>query len=526
MAWGTHWRSVFRVVAAYAVIASLWILLSDRLLYLIQPDPQLAMRWAIYKGWGFVVVTATILGFMLLAEGRALAHSHEEVRLAEERLRLLGDNLPDTYVFQSVEDAGGRNTLTYLSAGVERVHGVRPSDALKMVRPILSQVDPYHAERLQALQAECGKAMKEYALDVRFRRPDHDWRWLHLRARPRRLETGQLMWDGVASDITERLKAEESLRSTRELAQLAVEGADIGIWHHDVATGAVQLDERARAHFGLTDADTTIDTFLGCIDPQDAARARAELAAQLTPDSQGRFATEFRVRHADGTVRWLALGIRVWHESIAGARRAVRGFGTTQDITERRAAEEALRRSEAELRAMFDNASIGIVQVDARDGRLLRFNDTYTRLTGYRADELLGMRFADYTHPDDRAKDLALFDQARVAGTPGYTNEKRYVRKDGSVVWVRVNATFLRDASGEAVRTVTTCEDITARHLAQSQLASQHDELLRWRDATLGREGRVLELKREVNEALALAGRAPRYSSTADPERSGTAGGR
>lgn len=393
MAWGSRWRSAARVVLAYTVIASLWILLSDRLLYLVQPDPLEAMRWAMYKGWAFVFVTAALLAVVLLAEEHSLARSHE--------------------------------ALT---------------------------------------------------------------------------------------------RTERQMREAQDLVQLALEGASIGVWRHDVASGAVLLDERARTHFGLASSETTIEGMLGCLHPDDVGQARRDMLAQTSPGGAAWSSTEFRVVHPDGACRWLAFCARVQREPGTDTiARSSRAFGTTQDITARKTAEESLRRSEAEFRAIFEDASIGIAQADPSDGRLARFNETFVRITGFGPDELLGMRFSDLTHPDDRERDWRMFEQAREDSSRLYSIEKRYVRKDGSVVWVRVNATFIRDTSGVAVRTVATCEDITEQHEALQRLSAQHDELVRWRDATLGREERVLELKREVNDALALAGRPPRYGSSAEP---------
>ena len=146
-------------------------------------------------------------------------------------------------------------------------------------------------------------------------------------------------------------------------------------------------------------------------------------------------------------------------------------------ITERKRTEEALCESEAHFRAMFEVAPIGMGQTETRTGRFVRVNSRLCQITGYTADELLAVRPADITHPDDRDRDTALLRAVVRGEAPEYRNEKRYVRKDGSLVWVRVNVTVLRDASGAPVRTMATIEDITerkqdeaARHLQTSAL--------------------------------------------------------
>jgi PAS domain S-box-containing protein len=190
-----------------------------------------------------------------------------------------------------------------------------------------------------------------------------------------------------------------------------------------------------------------------------------------------------------------------------------------RDISERKQAEAALRESEEQFRAMFEVASIGMSQTDPRTGQWVRVNRKLCDITGYAADELLRMRFSEITHPDDRQADCEAFQQVVRGEVPDYHIEKRYLRKDGTEVWVNVNMSLMRDAAGQPVRTMTTVEDITARRQAEVLLAQQLDELRRWQAVTLGREGRVGALKREVNALAVRLGQPPPYGTPEDGER-------
>ncbi len=145
---------------------------------------------------------------------------------------------------------------------------------------------------------------------------------------------------------------------------------------------------------------------------------------------------------------------------------------------ERYEAAEALRESEEELRAMFELASVGIAQADPRTGRWLRVNQKVCAITGYSADELLRMGVSEITDPDDRQSDWEAFQRVVRGELPDFRREKRYVRKDGSLAWVNVNMTIIRDATGQPARTIATIEDITGRKKAE-QTARYHEELLR-----------------------------------------------
>jgi PAS domain S-box-containing protein len=119
---------------------------------------------------------------------------------------------------------------------------------------------------------------------------------------------------------------------------------------------------------------------------------------------------------------------------------------------------------------IFEVASIGMAQADPRTGCWLRVNRKMCAITGYTAPELLQKRVQELTHPEDRDKDWEAFQQVVRGEKPDYRIQKRYIRKDGSISWVNVNMTVIRDASGQAVRTVATIEDITEHKQAEESL--------------------------------------------------------
>ena len=146
-----------------------------------------------------------------------------------------------------------------------------------------------------------------------------------------------------------------------------------------------------------------------------------------------------------------------------------------QDVTEKKQAEAALRQSEEEFRAMFEVASIGMAQADPRTGQWLRVNQKMCAITGYSAEEMLRMRVPEITHPEDRQRDCELFERVVQGGAQDYRLEKRYIRKDGSVAWVNVNMTVIRNAAGQPTRTLAAIEDITERKLAQHALRQSEE---------------------------------------------------
>jgi PAS domain S-box-containing protein len=90
-------------------------------------------------------------------------------------------------------------------------------------------------------------------------------------------------------------------------------------------------------------------------------------------------------------------------------------------------------------------------------------NERFCAITGYSADELVGMRFSELIYPEDRERSIENFQRAVKGTGQDHRSEKRFMRKDGSVVWVNVNAALVRDATSQVVNALAVCEDITER---------------------------------------------------------------
>lgn len=165
-------------------------------------------------------------------------------------------------------------------------------------------------------------------------------------------------------------------------------------------------------------------------------------------------------------------------------------FAVVRDVTRRRQAEEELRRSEERFRRIFEQGPIGITVVDL-DRRYCQVNPRVCQMLGYSSDELLGRRPREVTLPEDRHIDEELARQIFRGEIPYYQVEKRYLRKDGSVLWGRLTATALKDRSGRPIYGIGLIEDSTARHQAEERL--QHEAL---HDALTGLPNRVLFMDR------------------------------
>lgn len=128
-----------------------------------------------------------------------------------------------------------------------------------------------------------------------------------------------------------------------------------------------------------------------------------------------------------------------------------------------RKVEEALLESNGEFSALFDLDGIGMIQADTPAFRFTRVNAKFCEISGYSAEELLTKTYIDFSHPDDRKNDLKELARVIRGKSDSWSIEKRCVRKDGGVIWVKVHGSALRDQTGRVVRIMAMIEDITAR---------------------------------------------------------------
>jgi PAS domain S-box-containing protein len=166
----------------------------------------------------------------------------------------------------------------------------------------------------------------------------------------------------------------------------------------------------------------------------------------------------------------------------------------------RRTAE--LNRSEGRFRATFEQAAVGIAHVGP-DGRWQRVNRRLCDIVGYTREELLERTFQDITHPDDLDTDLGYLQQVLAGEIPTYSREKRYIRKDGSTVWINLTVALVRRASGEPGYFISVVEDISERKAAEDEIRALNEQLeQRVRDRT----GELTKAKERAENYLAVAG--------------------
>ncbi|MFO7963710.1 MAG: PAS domain S-box protein [Desulfobacterales bacterium] len=313
----------------------------------------------------------------------------------------------------------------------------------------------------------------------------------------------------IIRDITRRRIEEEQrdrllaeLQQSRTILHRAEEVSHTGAWQWDIAKNRWEFSDEWMKIHGVNNLRLSEDDLLNIAHPEDRDLVKQEV--EHVKQGIKPYDIEHRIIRQDtGEVRIItANGYFV--RNTAGAVEKVYGF--TQDITERKQAEEALRQSEQRFRDAFTHMPLGMVILDL-EGRFLHVNEAYCRITGYTKEELLqpDFTFQRLTHPDDLEKNLIEMDRMLAGEIPAFFLEKRYLRKDGTAVWVRTNTSLRRDAAGRPTQILGLLEDISDRKNAEEALRRLNNTLeQRIAERTRLAENQARQLRTLVSE-LALS---------------------
>jgi PAS domain S-box-containing protein len=247
-------------------------------------------------------------------------------------------------------------------------------------------------------------------------------------------------------------------RGSAEWHRLAVEQAAVGI----ARLGPDGVVQEVNASFGRmlgAGAGELLGKPLDARFHTDDLEASRSLAQRAETGELDAYTFEARVARSDVPTVWLELSCSVSRAADGGVAYTV---VVAKDVSALRSAERALRKRVGNFFRAFDAAPAPMSQTDPETGRFLRVNQPFCELTGYAEGELLERTLEALTHPDDRAEE--------PQPLSGFTAERRYVRKDGSVFWAILYTTPLLHDAGGVFRTLSAWVDVTERKRAEEAL--------------------------------------------------------
>jgi len=217
--------------------------------------------------------------------------------------------------------------------------------------------------------------------------------------------------EGFLIDVTERKRAEERLRESADRLALILEATSGGVWDWNIPSGHAVFSPRYSTMLGYEPEEfaKSYASWRSLVHPDDFERVNQHHADHFAGHTD--FSIEFRMREKSGNWHWIhSRGLLIERDAEG---RPVRMVGTHSDIQERKRAEEALRQSEERHRAILQTAMDGFWVADRRQ-RLLEVNESYCRMSGYSAEELLAMRISDL-EAEETARETAGHIQRLVA---------------------------------------------------------------------------------------------------------------
>jgi PAS domain S-box-containing protein len=302
----------------------------------------------------------------------------------------------------------------------------------------------------------------------------------------------------------------QALRRAEERYRLAARATNDVVWDYDLQTRCVHWNDALTRRFGHAPAGmaTPIEWWEARLHPDDASRVSASIERAIRGSGEY-WSEEYRFRCADGHYAdVLDRGFVIRDES----GRSVRMVGAILDVTDLKATEQRLRRSEERLRLAQETAGLGIFDWDLRDGRT-EVSDSYLRIYGFRdLSEVTPERIVEITHPDDRARGLERLHRAPTGESDGRMEFRIYRPSDGELRWLALTAHTLRDETGCPVRRIGVVEDITERKEAEARLRESEENYrftvelspqLAW---TADGDGSNLEFKRLPGDYADVAG--------------------
>ena len=384
-----------------------------------------------------------------------LRQAEQQLRERERQLESLMGHLPGL-AYRALADEHW--TALFVSKGIEDLTGY-PADEFTSRR--LNYADIMLPEDRPATREAVFTALRErrmYEAEHRIRHKDGSVRWIWARGHGVFAPDGSLRFiEGLNLDMTRQKQAEERLRESEQRWRILTETLPQLVWSATPDGTCDYFSAQWTEHTGIAEADLLGWRWLETLHPDDREPTRRFWLESVAGHHS--YDIEYRVRRRDGEYRWFktrGVPIRDTGGNI------VKWFGTCTDITE-------LRDSEERFRGTFENAAVGIGHRHL-DGRFLRVNQKFCTILGYPRDELLQQTGPGITHPDDLAAGVDLAEALVRGELPGFTLEKRYVRRDGSPVWVELSVSLQRDGAGKPDYFIGIVQDISNRKRLEGEL--------------------------------------------------------
>jgi PAS domain S-box-containing protein len=353
---------------------------------------------------------------------------------------------------------------------VARIHDLDPKEKTNVSQGI-NFYTPESRTTIEAAIKIAIELKKPYDLDLEMITAKNNHKWVRTIGSPIMQEGKVVKIRGSFQDITERKKAEEALKTSKERLVFATEGANLGIWNLDTVTGELIFSNLCKELFGIgLDETMSYHRFSDALHPDD--RERTDKAIKDTLDNHKDYDIEYRCLWPDESIHWLEAKGRGYYNATG---KAVRLEGVVQDITERKQAEKILQESEERFRGLYENSTVGIYRTTP-DGKIILANPTLVKLLGYPSFEELSERNLEKDGFEPSYERTHFMDVLKREGEVKGL-ESAWTRMDGTTLFIRESARAINDKEGKIIYYDGIVEDITLQKKAEQELIIANKDL-------------------------------------------------
>jgi PAS domain S-box-containing protein len=290
----------------------------------------------------------------------------------------------------------------------------------------------------------------------------------------KRTQDLQRINDQLQQEVLERSLIEKALRTSEERFNLAMQGANDGVWDWDLMTGQTYYSPRYLEMLGLSYKNIEHWQHGWCValHPDDIDKFINALLNYVDGKTPA-FEVTFRMRHCNGHYVWIlgrGIGVRNKQHELT------RLVGTHMDLTQQKHIEQALRKSKEHFRTIFNNAAVGISIIDS-EGNYVQANSKWADMLGHDMIAVLQRTDADVTCPQDREMSQSQFDALIRGEIDFYQLEKRYLRQDGSDFWADFWGSTIRNLDNQLEAVIGIAVDISERKHAEEALRQKNTDL-------------------------------------------------
>jgi PAS domain S-box-containing protein len=390
--------------------------------------------------------------------------AEDELRSSEERFRSLIQNASDIIVILS-----GDGLFSYESPSVERIFQY-PAGYLIGKSPL----EFIHPDDVPTIQRELDDVYRIHndGQPTEFRMRRFDGSWIHLEAIGKNL----IDFPGInglvitARDITERKKTEEALRQSEERYRSILDNMQEAYYEVDLKGNFTFFNLPTMASLGYTVEEMQGMNYRRFADEENAQKL-FEVYHRVFATGKAVTGFEWDATNKNGEKIPAEASVSLKYDAAGNPI----GFkGIVRDISERRKAQDALRRSEEKYRNILESIHEAYIELDLA-GNLVFFNDPCCRMLGYDRHELMGMSYRVFISPEAHQRMYEAFRNIYETGAPAFLMDYDVLRKDGSKRTHEMSASLIRDASGKPVGFRAVGRDITDRKRAEENLRQSEE---------------------------------------------------